>query len=163
MHLPQIKKRISGFLLNEEGRISKETLVTMGAFVAGAGLLGVRQVEGWNGGEGQACGGWDTGTDPEQCWDCHSNCPNPSNSNVNVEKGCDQGTDGCSDIKPGLNWHQDALKDHNAYDADGNQVRFGTGKCSDDHIPFHFNGVHFSYAGSTLTTQHHHHASHNSY
>jgi len=36
--LPEIKKKVSGFLLCEEGRISKEALVGVGVVLAGVGI-----------------------------------------------------------------------------------------------------------------------------
>jgi len=57
----------------------------------------------------------------------------------------------------------DALEGHKAYDENGSQIFFGTGKCSDDTEIFHFNGTEFAYAGTNLMAEHHHHGSHNSY
>ncbi len=92
-------------------------------------------------------------------------CPDNPNSDPAVEKGCDAGHSGCSDLDPGygLGWDKDGLIGHNAYNENGDPIIYGDGKCSNDDVPFHFNGIHFSYTGSTLASQHHHHASHNSY
>ncbi|MFH1641597.1 MAG: hypothetical protein ABIC04_01725 [Nanoarchaeota archaeon] len=39
--IPKIKKKISNYLLSEEGKISKQALLTMGAFLGGAALGGI--------------------------------------------------------------------------------------------------------------------------
>jgi len=39
--LPKIKKKISSFLLSEEGKISKQSLLSLGAFVSAAVIGGV--------------------------------------------------------------------------------------------------------------------------
>jgi hypothetical protein len=36
--IPKIKKKISSYLLSEEGKISKQALLTMGAFLGGAAI-----------------------------------------------------------------------------------------------------------------------------
>jgi hypothetical protein len=38
MDMPQVRKRISNFLSGEEGKISKQSLITMGAFLSGAAI-----------------------------------------------------------------------------------------------------------------------------
>ena len=43
--LPKIKKRITSFLLSEEGKISKQALLTTGAFLAGATIGAVSSVQ----------------------------------------------------------------------------------------------------------------------
>jgi len=166
MKLPKVKKRISSFLVNEEGQISKQSLISMGAFLVGGGagvIFSAKDVFPTNGDCNPGPCGYDC--DPHSSHSSHANCPNPPNTNPNVEKGCDEGTDGCSDIKPahGQAWNKDGLKDHNAYNSNGDPIIYGDAKCSNDNQPFHFNGIHFSYTGDVLASQHHHHASHNSY
>jgi len=39
--LPKIKKRITSFLLSEEGKISKQSLLSLGAFISAAVIGGV--------------------------------------------------------------------------------------------------------------------------
>ena len=39
--LPKIKKKITGFLLNEEGKISKQSLLSLGSFISAAVIGGV--------------------------------------------------------------------------------------------------------------------------
>jgi len=154
MAIPKIKKRISSFIFNEEGKISKQSLISLGAFLGGSALGSILFGERAN---------------AQHTSGPHWNfCLDPANTNPDVEKGCDQGRSGCDDRDPGegLSWDKGALDTPNAaYDNDGVQTIFGTGKCTDDNMPFHFNGVHFSYTESTqtLASQHHHHASHNSY
>jgi len=150
MQLPKIKKRISDFLINEEGRMSKQSLISMGAFLGGAALGSVLASK---------------STEAQHSSGSPSYCPDPSNPDTNVEKGCDEGRSGCDDRDPGegLAWDKDGLKDHKAYNDNGDPIIYGDGKCSNDDKPFHFNGVHFSYTGDVLASQHHHHASHNSY
>lgn len=42
--LPKLKKKISNYLLSEEGKISKQALLTMGAFLGGAALGSVHSI-----------------------------------------------------------------------------------------------------------------------
>ena len=44
--LPDLKKSISGFLLEEDGKISKHSLLSMGAALSGAAVAGALQVQG---------------------------------------------------------------------------------------------------------------------
>ncbi len=39
--LPKIKKSIKGYALNEDGKISKQSLITMGALIGSGALTGV--------------------------------------------------------------------------------------------------------------------------
>jgi len=39
--IPQIKKKISAYVLGEEGKISKQSIITLGAFLGAAALGGV--------------------------------------------------------------------------------------------------------------------------
>ena len=39
--LPKIKKKITGFLLNEEGKISKQSMLSLGSFISAAVIGGV--------------------------------------------------------------------------------------------------------------------------
>lgn len=41
MNLPKIKKSIESYALNEDGKISKQALIAMGAFLGGAALAGI--------------------------------------------------------------------------------------------------------------------------
>ena len=159
MWLPKIKKRISNFILNEEGKISKQSLISLGAFLGGSAVGSILF--------GERADAQQHTSGPHSFHSSHASCADPSNPDLKVEKDCYGNQTGCNDRDPGegLSWDKDALTGHNAYDSDGNVKYYGTGKCSDDDMPFHFNGVHFSYTESTntLASQHHHHASHNSY
>lgn len=55
MDLPKVKKRISNFIFKEEGRISKQSLVSMGAFLGG-GVVGLL-----NSTKGVSATQWDKG------------------------------------------------------------------------------------------------------
>ena len=128
MELPKIKKRISNFLASEEGKISKQSLLTIGAFLGTASI-------------GTAI----------MANNVFAQCPSGG------ESDCPGSPGDCQPID------KDALIGQNAYDANGNQIYFGTKKCSDDAEIFHFNGTEFSYAGTKLAAEHNHHGSHNSY
>jgi len=39
--IPQIKKKISAYVLGEEGKISKQSIMTLGAFLGAAALGGI--------------------------------------------------------------------------------------------------------------------------
>ena len=41
MKLPKIKKSIKSYAMNEDGKISKQALITMGAFLGAAALTGI--------------------------------------------------------------------------------------------------------------------------
>lgn len=41
MKIPKVKKKVSAFIRSEEGRISKQSLMAVGAFLGGAALAGV--------------------------------------------------------------------------------------------------------------------------
>ncbi len=43
--IPKIKKKLSNYLLSEEGKISKQALLTTGAFLAGATIGAVSSVQ----------------------------------------------------------------------------------------------------------------------
>jgi hypothetical protein len=123
MDIPKITRRISDFLMDETGKISKQSLLSVGALLSAAaiGALTAKPVRA-----------------------------------ADVERGC----------PPGVNsqaWSDTALTGQNAYNPDGTQRFFGTGRCSDDGQLFHFNGADMSYSDNVLTAQHHHHGSHNSY
>jgi hypothetical protein len=135
MVFPQIKKRISDFLCGEEGRISKQSLISVGAYLSSGVIASTIMAKAVEAQTVVACTG-----NPD---DDRENCPGSPG-------------EGCPVLK------QD-ISQINAYDANGFQIVFGNGKCSDDAQRFHFNGVDFSYVGTTLSAEHHHHGSHNSY
>jgi hypothetical protein len=41
MPIPKVKKKITGFLLSEEGKISKQSLLSLGSFISAAVIGGV--------------------------------------------------------------------------------------------------------------------------
>ena len=41
MDIPKIKKKITSFLLSEDGKISKQSVLTMGAILASVGALSI--------------------------------------------------------------------------------------------------------------------------
>jgi hypothetical protein len=129
MDLPRVKKRISDFIFKEEGRISKQSLVSMGAFLVGGAFSVIDSVK-----------------------DVEAQC-----TDRDWDKGCPgREPGGCGPVS------KTAAEGQNAYNAGGSQIYVGDGYCADD-VPFHFNGIDFSYASQTLTAKHHHHGSHNSY
>jgi hypothetical protein len=155
MDLPQVKRRISDFIAGEEGKISKQSLLTMGAFIGSASAAALLVAPAAHGQEHASGPETPPPPPPPTCpgnpdMDIEVNCP-PQANEIDAEPG-----EGCPVDK-------DALTGHNAYEKDGTQKFFGNGKCSDDDKPFHFNGSDFSYTNNVLTAQHHHHGSHNSY
>jgi len=177
MDLPKIKKRISNFILKEEGRISKQSLISMGAFLGGAVIGVINSGKDVYGGIGDGIDGGDNigdgtddSSDPEPSGppnndrddNAHSSGPAPppphsSCPDLDWDKGCPGREPGnCGAVS------QTAAEGQNAYNDDGSVKYVGDGYCVDDE-PFHFNGIDFSYAGKTLTAKHHHHGSHNSY
>jgi hypothetical protein len=156
MDLPRVKKRISDFIFKEEGRISKQSLVSMGAFLGGAaiGMIGSSKEVHAQFGDPIAIaiesevGLLDSDSGSSQSESCYD---------LDWDKGCPgREPGGCGPVS------KTAAEGQNAYNAGGSQIYVGDGYCADD-VPFHFNGIDFSYASQTLTAKHHHHGSHNSY
>jgi len=74
MTLPQIKKKISSFLLGEEGQISKKVVVGLGVILAG---VAVETAKAWTcqagcGADCEKCGCTDTGCGVTSC-SCEGN------------------------------------------------------------------------------------------
>jgi len=142
MQLPKLKKRISDFVLSEEGKISKHSLVAMGAFLGSAamGTLVADEVKGQVGPPHPA-----------------DNITCPGNNDTDWVMNC-EGVPGeaCPIDK-------EAALSQKAYNEAGEQQFYGNGDCNDDDKPFHFNGAEFAYTGSSLELAHSHHGSHNSY
>lgn len=147
MKLPQVKKRISDFLCKEEGRISKHSLVTMGAFLGSAviGSLIVKEVQGQQ----------QSSSTPTPQTQKQGICS--GNNDTDWVKNCDGAPGGACPI------NKDAMIGEKAYTDSGVQKWYGNGDCNDDNTPFHFNGSEFAYTGHNLVLKHSHHGSHNSY
>jgi hypothetical protein len=102
MDLPKLKKRISNFILKEEGRISKQSLVSMGAFLGAGVFVGVNNVKDVN--------AWPSSC-PDYDWD--KGCPGREPGN-------------CGAVS------KTAAEVHNAYNDDGSVKYAGDGYCVDD-------------------------------
>ncbi|MEM4267310.1 MAG: hypothetical protein QXK37_00600 [Candidatus Woesearchaeota archaeon] len=66
--LPKIKKNVEAFLLEEDGKISKQAVVTIGSVLSGAALVSLSAKDTRAG----CCPAKGTDTSHSQCWD-HSN------------------------------------------------------------------------------------------
>jgi hypothetical protein len=162
MVFPQVKKRITDFICGEEGRISKQSLISVGAYL-GSGIIASSLLSSRT--AAQDGGPPDIpGTAPSVTESAPGSVPSTAgacdgNDDIDIESCAGPPSEpgaGC----PIQNAEFSAV---NAYNADGTQKFFGNGRCSDDAQRFHFNGVDFSYVGTSLTAEHHHHGSHNSY
>ena len=93
MSSPYIKKKISSFLLEEEGKISKKSVITMGSILVGLGILAASDIGashlctpppssnggsncssggGGNGCGGNGCGGTSSAGSSGSCDDQHA-------------------------------------------------------------------------------------------
>jgi hypothetical protein len=165
MDIPSVKRRIAAFIAGEEGRISKQSLISMGAFLASGAAASFVTAQGPDIQPYTEL----TTTPAAADASCPSECPGTgvapiTHPDTDLEKNCDGKPNTPNQPACGCPFDKDGLEGHNAYTPDSNTpIIYGTGLCSDDDKWFHFNAGSLSYTEEGAAVEHRHHASHNSY